>query len=339
MPRLKSANFAVTELASGITNAATSFQVVDASLFPNEGPFIVLVHDSTPGFAGVREIMEVGSINKGTNTFSDVLRGREGTSPVAHSAGARAECVWTAGTHEELADKVDLDAHLSDYASKQFGDRPYISTENKTYYLDAVNGNDNNDGKSQATAFKTWAKVLSLIPRIGHHTFVIRIIGNLPEPITLEQHIHVGSNTLMIIGDTENAANHIISGISRVRSVMGGHYQGISLRHLTFSGTVSIYSAVGVYIGSCRTVNVGDDRAIMAGWGSNVLISNHDFGTNQCRDCISCEAMSVVFSDNNIGNGTRYGLYAVNASIIGKSGTQPTGTIANEITSSGGEIR
>ena len=109
MPRLKSANFAVTELASGITNAATSFQVVDASLFPNEGPFIVLVHDSTPGFAGVREIMEVGSINKGTNTFSDVLRGREGTSAVAHSAGARAECVWTAGTHGELADKVELD--------------------------------------------------------------------------------------------------------------------------------------------------------------------------------------------------------------------------------------
>jgi parallel beta-helix repeat protein len=104
MPRLKSANFAVTELASGITNAATSFQVVDASLFPNEGPFIVLVHDSTPGFAGVREIMEVGSINKGTNTFSNVLRGREGTSAVAHSAGARAECVWTAGTHEELVD-------------------------------------------------------------------------------------------------------------------------------------------------------------------------------------------------------------------------------------------
>jgi hypothetical protein len=116
MPRLKSANFAVTELASDITNAATSFQVVDASLFPNEGPFIVLVHDSTPGFAGVREIMEVGSINKGTNTFSDVLRGREGTSPVAHSAGARAECVWTAGTHGELADKVDLDAHLADNA-------------------------------------------------------------------------------------------------------------------------------------------------------------------------------------------------------------------------------
>jgi len=104
MPRLKSANFAVTELASGITNAATSFQVVDASLFPNEGPFIVLVHDSTPGFAGIREIMEVGSINKGTNTFSNVLRGREGTSAVAHSAGARAECVWTAGTHEELVD-------------------------------------------------------------------------------------------------------------------------------------------------------------------------------------------------------------------------------------------
>ena len=54
------ANFAVTELASGITNAATSF-LVDASI--RTGPFIVLVRDSTP-VSQCREIMEVGSINK-----------------------------------------------------------------------------------------------------------------------------------------------------------------------------------------------------------------------------------------------------------------------------------
>ncbi len=104
MPRLKSANFAVTELATGIEASANSLVVADASLFPAEGPFMILVHDSTPGFTGVKEIMEVGSINKNTNTLSDILRGRENTSPVAHSAGARVECVWTAGTHGELVD-------------------------------------------------------------------------------------------------------------------------------------------------------------------------------------------------------------------------------------------
>lgn len=116
MPRLKSANFAVTELATGIDASANSLVVADASLFPDEGPFMILVHDSTPGFAGVREFMEVGSIDKNTDTFSGILRGRENTFPVAHNASARIECVWTAGTHAELED-TDNKGKAGGYAS------------------------------------------------------------------------------------------------------------------------------------------------------------------------------------------------------------------------------
>ena len=104
MPRLKSANFAVTELAVDIDSSATSFTVTDASAFPDTGPFMILVHDNT-GLSGVKEIMEVESIDKATNTFSNVLRGKEGTTAVSHNAGSGVECVWTAGTHQELADK------------------------------------------------------------------------------------------------------------------------------------------------------------------------------------------------------------------------------------------
>lgn len=108
MPRLKSANFAVTELQVSITAAATSFTVANASAFPDIGAFRILVHDKSFGFTGVREIMEVGVIDKATHTLSAVLRGQEGTGAVAHSAGARVECVWTAGTHQELADITDI---------------------------------------------------------------------------------------------------------------------------------------------------------------------------------------------------------------------------------------
>ena len=104
MPRLKSTNFAVTKLSVDIDSSATSFTVDDASAFPDTGPFMILVHDNT-GLSGVKEIMEVGSIDKTTKTFSNVLRGREGTTAVSHSAGSGVECVWTAGTHQELADK------------------------------------------------------------------------------------------------------------------------------------------------------------------------------------------------------------------------------------------
>jgi|GEM_PF-5123097 len=112
MPRLKSANFAVTTLAAGINSSAASFVVADAAAFPDAGPFIVLVHDLTLGFAGVKEIMEVGAINKGTNTLSGVLRGREGTAAVAHNAGDRVEVIFSAGTQQELADAADLAAHI-----------------------------------------------------------------------------------------------------------------------------------------------------------------------------------------------------------------------------------
>jgi len=105
MPRLKSSNFAVTKLSVDIDSSATSFTVTDASAFPDTGPFMILVHDNTVGLNGVKEIMEVGSIDKATNTFSNVLRGKEGTTAVSHNAGSGVECVWTAGTHQELADK------------------------------------------------------------------------------------------------------------------------------------------------------------------------------------------------------------------------------------------
>lgn len=108
MPRLKSANFAVTELQIAINTTATSFTVLNTSAFPDTGAFRILVHDKSFGFAGVREIMEVGAINKETNIFSSVLRGQEGTSVVAHAIGATVECVWTAGTHQELADITDI---------------------------------------------------------------------------------------------------------------------------------------------------------------------------------------------------------------------------------------
>ena len=116
MPRLKSSNFAVTELAADIDSSATSFTVTDASAFPDTGPFMILVHDNT-GLSGVKEIMEVGSIDKTTKTFSNVIRGREGTTAVSHSAGSGVECVWTAGTHQELADASELSTHASTTAS------------------------------------------------------------------------------------------------------------------------------------------------------------------------------------------------------------------------------
>ena len=85
---IKAANNAKSELAQAISPTDKSFIVNDASVFP-DAPFRITID---------KEIMEVGKINKSTNTFLDITRGVEGTAAASHDKGASVENRWTAGT-------------------------------------------------------------------------------------------------------------------------------------------------------------------------------------------------------------------------------------------------
>lgn len=98
MPRLKAGNNAQSTLVNAMTTTDTTIVVQSAALFPS-APFRITID---------AEIMEVGVINKGTNTFSNVTRGLEGTNAAAHSAGAYVENRLTAGTYDELLDSSAL---------------------------------------------------------------------------------------------------------------------------------------------------------------------------------------------------------------------------------------
>lgn len=236
-----------------------------------------------------------------------------------------------------------LDAHLNDFAKLQFGNRPYVSTEDKTYYIDAVNGNDENDGESPATAFKTWAKVESMIPRILHHNLTIRIIGHLPEVISVKGVIIAGESPytgrLRIVGDTEIASNHEINGAKfvAVTGTDGEAYIGCGLNYVRSTGIIQVHGCTGITIGDCEPRNFGG-IGIQVG-NSFVRIVDCNFGTDVVRDAIVAAAVSRVFSRNNIGQATNYGLIAGEGSTIFKFGTQPTGSISNEHIYQAGEIK
>lgn len=100
MPRLNSSNNAETTLATAITPTDTSITVTDASLFPN-APFRITING---------EILEVATIDRGTNRFSSIQRGLEGTTAASHSAGTSIQNRFTAGTYAELATDFDLDS-------------------------------------------------------------------------------------------------------------------------------------------------------------------------------------------------------------------------------------
>lgn len=248
-----------------------------------------------------------------------------------------------ANWEEYEAHVADFEAHQADFAKLQFGNRPYVSTENKTYYIDAVNGNDENDGESPATAFKTWAKVESMIPRILHHGLTIRIIGHLPEVISVKGVIiageRPGTDRLTIVGDTQIASNHEINGAKfvAVTGTDGGAYVGCMLERVRSTGTIQVHGCTGVTISNCEPRNFGG-TGIWVG-NSLVRINSCDFGTGVVQDAIFAAPVSRVFSRNNSGQATRYGLFAGEGSTIFKSGTQPTGSTANERVEEAGEIK
>ena len=95
-------NLSKTLLTQDIGLTETSFKVADAGALPDP-PFLITVEG---------EIMRVGSKNVSTNTLSNVLRGREGTSPTSHSSGTVVENRFTAGTYDEI--KQTVTSHLAE---------------------------------------------------------------------------------------------------------------------------------------------------------------------------------------------------------------------------------
>src|SRR5690606_23592319 len=122
-----------------------------------------------------------------------------------------------------------------------------------------------------------------------------------------------------------------------VTGVDGGAYVGCTLDYVRSTGIIEIYGCTGVTITGCEPRNSGG-IGVQVG-NSFARITNCDFGTNVVLDAILANTVSRVFSRNNVGNATRYGLHAAEGSTIFKFGAQPTGSTANEHIFQSGEIK
>jgi hypothetical protein len=76
-------NYVQTTLASGVTSGATSISVVSAAGLPTSGNFMLRIDDPAP--ATTFEYVECTNV---AGTTLTVTRGQEGTTGIAHSAGA-----------------------------------------------------------------------------------------------------------------------------------------------------------------------------------------------------------------------------------------------------------
>jgi hypothetical protein len=113
-------NFAYSTLAAGITAIATSLTVEagTGTKFPASGTFVCVIWSKTyayPDLDSNAEIIEVTT--RATDTFSVIVRGREGTSGYAWTTGDFISHVITAGTLEEYETTLNALGTMSTQAA------------------------------------------------------------------------------------------------------------------------------------------------------------------------------------------------------------------------------
>jgi len=249
---------------------------------------------------------------------------------------ADADIPVTIARDSEVSSAIDTHAAL---ATNVHGiqDVPLFSSEAKTYYVDATNGDDSNSGEASDDAFKTWGKLESMIPMFILHDYTVYIIGDMPENVNLRGRIISGDATLTIRGITDTPSNHEVGGIYLYSVV--GDYQ---VQYLRATDIIKLRGCSGGGIFSMYKLEPRAPAA-SAQWAINVTsgfayIRECDFGSSVVKDCIYVDS-AMVCSRDNTGNAQRYGLHARGGGVIGKKGTQPTGSSANEYTADGGVIR
>ena len=238
----------------------------------------------------------------------------------------------------------EFDRHLADYASMEFGERPYNSKTNITYYLDEASGSDSNNGTSAGTAFATMEKVMSVTPINIRHFIEVRLIGNYSGEIKIENIKVYGAQGgfFTFIGDTGTPSNHEVQGAVIFENCFCAENASVSsnfrIRGFRANEQITVVGSVGISLDNIEPRKATTNSGISVAY-SKIEVLDCDFGSGVVRDCILANYASDVISENNTGSGTRRGLSAMRNSTVGKNNTQPTGAETNEYTFSGGVIR
>lgn len=208
------------------------------------------------------------------------------------------------------------------------------TTADIIYYV-ATNGSDTNNGLTSATAFKTIAHAISLLPQvINANVKIIVAPGTYNENVEISG--FVGKGMLTLEGSSAVATTHNIISLVVKNCTLYVYAKGFN--------TIATGSNIATLISGCTNCSLGfiNSTGASSMGGIHVTCSRCSvmFSTISNKlSAIYATGGSTVNSYSNQGSGNTYGLYANDASTIGKGSTQPTGLSANEYTTSGGVIR
>lgn len=247
--------------------------------------------------------------------------------------------------YNESGDVIaDLDARVGGfrelYVGKLLsGSVVTASYEDRVYYVDTVNGNDEGAGLSERQPLKTVQRAIDKISRFNFGTVDIMVAAGQVVNETLEITGYYGPGSLTIDFQGSRLDGHII-----VRSnTMAVAFRNATVNHITVGGVINNLSGtLTIMSASCDAY---DCKFYSNGQGVySVSVNDGTASLNNCEmyDAVlsSIDAMTgaAVYVNDCQGSGGIYGLNAFGPSIIGGYGTAPQGDIADINESDGGSV-
>jgi hypothetical protein len=199
------------------------------------------------------------------------------------------------------------------------------STGNAIIYVDLDNGNDVNDGSSQALALKTVQGAISKQPKTLDHFIEVRIFNTTTTGSqgTLSIQGFRGGGTLYINNITASANNAYFDLVD-----MSNNNLNVQINKLK-AGTVGTN---GINVDTTKFAYISNsDISVAATGNSGILVSNGSIAkivstniSNHATGIVSVSGSTVIVA-NSTGTGNATGLKADSATIF-ETGTVPTGT-------------
>lgn len=208
--------------------------------------------------------------------------------------------------------------------------------EGKSYFVDAVNGSDENDGLAQDRAFATFQRAIDVLPRILDDNVNFNIESDLTENITISGFL--GRGTIYV-----NAYPYKITGTVKVDSCkVRVDFATTDFYRVDGEQTavVQVYKSDYVYFNICRFFGksgTGGTSATVAVYDNSFAYFNNCEFYGAVRENIRSAYGARTMVYNCRGGDSAYGVFASYAGLIGVRGTVPNASSPAD-TEFGGQV-